>query len=148
MSSYQQYLSSLAKQGDLQKHTLFIHAIHTARSNVKRDRNGNFAGIAAGIGYSVPARTYFRDGYWTSLALLPFFPDLVRKEIIFLTAGVEQDGSCPSGVIFPTEAGLEYWNRLKQNKRDLARDHRSPLAWWDDHFDAPLFFILLVFDYI
>ena len=148
MSRYQKNLASLAGEQSPHEETFFVHTLHTARCNVKADRNGSFAGFAAGIAYSVPARTYFRDGYWTALALMPFYPELVRKEILFLAAGVNGDGTCPSGVIYPTPAGLRYWEELKRKDPSLARDHRSPLAWWDDHFDAPLFFVILVFDYI
>jgi hypothetical protein len=147
-SRYYESLASIPTTKDGGIKTLFVHTLHAARGNVKADRDGAFAGLAAGIGYSIPARTYFRDGYWTALALLPFYPDLVRKEVLFLAVGVNDDGTCPSGVIHPTPAGLRYWGDLKRNNPDLARDHRAPLAWWDDHFDAPLFFIILVFDYI
>jgi glycogen debranching enzyme len=147
-SHYYESLASIPVTNEPWGKTLFVHALHAARCNVKADRNGIFAGLAAGIGYSVPARTYFRDGYWTCLALLPFYPELVRKEILFLAVGINDDGSCPSGVIYPTPAGLRYWENLKRNNPDLARDHTSPLGWWDDHFDAPLFFVILVFDYI
>lgn len=147
-SRYYESLASIPATKEPGRKMLFVHALHAARCSVKADRDGSFAGLAAGIGYSVPARTYFRDGYWTSLALLPFYPESVRKELLFLAVGINDDGSCPSGVIHPTPAGLRYWEDLKHNNPDLARDHRSPLAWWDDHFDAPLFFVILAFDYI
>jgi hypothetical protein len=125
-----------------------IHLLHALLANVKRDGRGRFAGISAGMGYSVPARSYYRDAYWTCLGLLPLYPELVREEIVYLAGGVMEDGACPSAVIYPTPVGLRYWERKKQANPDLARDHVSPLAWWDDHFDSPLFFVNMVFDYI
>jgi glycogen debranching enzyme len=86
----------------------------------------NFKGFFAGINYQKPARTYFRDGYWTILSVLPFFPELVRNEIITLANGIHEDGTCPSGVICSGK----------------VRD------FWSDHYDSPLFFIMMVYDYI
>jgi len=146
----EQYLSKLAHHG-LSEHsctTQAIHCFHAAFSCVKSDDSGNFAGIAAGIGYSIPARSYFRDSYWTCLALLPFMPDIVRKQILFLEKGVYENGEAPSGLIFPTSPGMRYWEERKKIDPALARDHVRLLDWWSDHFDSPLFFINLVFDYI
>ena len=146
----EQYMSKLAHHG-LSEHsctTQAIHCFHAAFSCVKSDDFGNFAGIAAGIGYSIPARSYFRDSYWTCLALLPFMPDIVRKQILFLEKGVYENGEAPSGLIFPTSPGMRYWEERKKIDPALARDHVRLLDWWSDHFDSPLFFINLVFDYI
>jgi len=146
----EQYMSKLAHHG-LSEHsctTQAIHCFHAAFSCVKSDDSGNFAGIAAGIGYSIPARSYFRDSYWTCLALLPFMPDIVRKQILFLEKGVYENGEAPSGLIFPTSPGMRYWEERKKADPALARDHVRLLDWWSDHFDSPLFFINLVFDYI
>jgi len=146
----EQYMSKLAHHG-LSEHsctTQAIHCFHAAFSCVKSDDSGNFAGIAAGIGYSIPARSYFRDSYWTCLALLPFMPDIVRKQILFLEKGVYENGEAPSGLIFPTSPGMRYWEERKKIDPALARDHVRLLDWWSDHFDSPLFFINLVFDYI
>ncbi len=145
-----QYLSKLTRHG-LSEHscvTQAIHCFHAAFSCIKSDDSGNFAGIAAGIGYSIPARSYFRDSYWTCLALLPFMPDIVRKQILFLEKGIYENGEAPSGKIFPTNAGIRFWQERKKADPALARDHIRPLDWWSDHFDSPLFFINLVFDYI
>ncbi|SLM13530.1 putative Glycogen debranching enzyme [uncultured spirochete] len=146
----EQYMSKLTQHG-LSEHsctTQAIHCFHAAFSCVKSDDSGNFAGIAAGIGYSIPARSYFRDSYWTCLALLPFTPDIVRQQILFLEKGVYENGEAPSGLIFPTDAGMRYWEERKKADPALARDHVRPLDWWSDHFDSPLFFVNLVFDYI
>lgn len=145
-----QYMSKLAQHG-LSEHsctTQAIHCFHAAFSCVKSDDSGNFAGIAAGIGYSIPARSYFRDSYWTCLALLPFTPNIVRQQILFLEKGVYENGEAPSGLIFPTDPGMRYWEERKNADPALARDHVRPLDWWSDHFDSPLFFVNLVFDYI
>ena len=145
-----QYMQKLVQLGLLDNSctTQAIHCFHAAFSCVKRDDSENFAGIAAGIGYSIPARSYFRDSYWTCLALLPFAPDIVRQQILFLEKGVYENGEAPSGLIFPTDPGLRYWEERKKTDPALARDHVRPLDWWSDHFDSPLFFVNLVFDYL
>jgi len=128
--------------------TQAVHCLHAAFSCIKKDDTEKFAGIAAGIGYSVPARSYYRDSYWTCLALLPFTPNIVKQQILYLEKGIYEDGEAPSGLIYPTEIGLKYWEERKKKDTLLARDHIKPLDWWSDHFDSPLFFINLVFDYI
>ena len=113
---------------------------------------GGFAGLAAGQAYSAPARTYYRDGYWTMQALLPLAPEAVKDEIRMLAAGVQPDGEAPSGVILSGPAQSRAWadfvrypNRFPDRYRE---DHRRPGDWWSDHFDSPLFFILAIGDYV
>lgn len=85
---------------------------------------GAFKGFLAGINYQSPARTYFRDGYWTALAVLKHRPELVRNEILTLARGIDKDGRCPSAV--------------KYNFKN----------WWGDHYDSPSFYAILVYDYV
>ena len=85
---------------------------------------GKFKGFLAGIVYQSPARTYYRDGYWTILSILPKRPDLVRNEIITLATGINKDGDCPSAV--------------KYNFTN----------WWGNHYDSPSFFAIMLYDYV
>ena len=85
---------------------------------------GRFRGFLAGIVYQSPARTYFRDGYWTVLSVLPYRPDLVRNEIITLATGIDKDGKCPSAV--------------KYNFKN----------WWGNHYDSPSCFAAMLYDYV
>lgn len=86
---------------------------------------GRFKGFLAGIVYQFPARTYYRDGYWTILAVLPVRPELVRNEILTLAGGIDKkNGKCPSAV--------------KSNFKN----------YWGDHYDSPSFFVMMVYDYV
>ncbi len=85
---------------------------------------GKFKGFIAGMVYQSPARTYYRDGYWTAISLLKNRPDLVRNEILTLARGINRDGRCPSAV--------------KSNFKN----------WWGDHYDSPSFFAILLYDYV
>jgi len=85
---------------------------------------GSFAGLFAGVAYSAPARTYYRDGYYTALALLPYRPDWVENELLTLARGIGADGSCGSAV------------------------DADGNPWWPGHADSPLFFALLLYAYV
>lgn len=132
--------------------SMVIHGVHAALSSMRRDAAGGFAGLAAGQAYSAPARTYYRDGYWTIQALLALAPDVVKEEIRLLAAGIQSDGEAPSGVILSGAAQSQAWRDfLRQPNRFPDRyreDHRRPGDWWSDHFDSPLFFILAIGDYV
>ena len=78
--------------------------LNTSLSNYKE--LGKFKGFLAGIVYQFPARTYYRDAYWTVLSVLPVRPDLVRNEIITLANGINAKGECPSAVKFNFK---NYW---------------------------------------
>ena len=81
---------------------------------------GDFKGFLAGIVYQFPARTYYRDSYWTVLSVLPVKPELVRNQIITLCKGVNyKTGECPSAVKF--------------NFRN----------YWGNHYDSPSFLAFL-----
>jgi hypothetical protein len=132
--------------------SMVIHGVHAALSSIRSDAEGGFAGLAAGQAYSAPARTYYRDGYWTVQALLALAPEVVKEEIRLLAAGVQPDGEAPSGVILSGAAQSQAWadflrypNRFPNRYRE---DHRRPGDWWSDHFDSPLFFILAIGDYV
>ncbi|MDE6189119.1 MAG: hypothetical protein K2G37_02375, partial [Clostridia bacterium] len=85
---------------------------------------GKFKGFLAGIVYQFPARTYYRDAYWTVLSVLPVRPELVRNEIITLAGGISKKGECPSAVKFNFK------------------------NYWGDHYDSPSFFVLMLYDYL
>jgi glycogen debranching enzyme len=137
----------LAPAADPLLRSLVLQGTHAALSSIRRDQHGAFAGLAAGLAYSAPARTYFRDGYWTLQLLLRAAPDAVRDEIDLLARGVQPDGEAPSGVILSGPAQSAAWEALRQRSRRLAAAHR-PGDWWSDHFDSPLFFILMIGDYL
>ena len=85
---------------------------------------GKFKGFLAGIVYQFPARTYYRDAYWTILSVLPVRPALVRNEIMTLAGGISKKGECPSAVKF--------------NFRN----------YWGNHYDSPSFFVIMLYDYV
>ena len=85
---------------------------------------GEFEGFSAGCTYLNPLRTYFRDGYWTTLPMYSHSVGLVRSQIKTLSRGIAGDGSCPSAV-----------------KCDFS-------AFWGDHYDSPSFFVMMLYDYI
>ncbi len=122
--------------------------LHAALSAVKRDPRGRPAGVAAGPGYSVPARSYYRDGYWTAQALLQVAPRSVRDLLDQLAEGVQDDGEAPSGVIVPGAFQAQAWEAVKRRDGPGTLTHRRPLDWWSDHFDAPLLFVVLLAEYV
>lgn len=142
-ADYRRWCASRLESSDPQLGSLMVHALHAAVSSHKTDRRGHFAGLAAGVGYSFPARTYFRDGYWTCQPLLAFRPELVRQQILTLAKGVQDDGEAPSA--FVTQQNQVCWSRLRQ---DQPQVHRRPEDWWSDHFDSPLYLVLLVAGYV
>ncbi|MDR3513005.1 MAG: GH116 family glycosyl hydrolase [Caulobacteraceae bacterium] len=127
--------------------SLALQAAHAALSSIRQDERGRFAGLAAGEAYSAPARTYYRDGYWTAQALLRLAPEAVREEIDLLALGVQADGEAPSGLILSAPSQSEAWEAARRSSRRLASAHQRPLDWWSDHFDSPLLFVLMLGDY-
>jgi glycogen debranching enzyme len=107
---------------------------------------GAFAGFAAGVGYAVPPRTYYRDAYWTLQVLLPLWPEMAREQLLLLARGVHPDGEAPSGVVVASPAGERVWRARRAADPALAADHPRDGEWWADHTDAPLFFALLACD--
>jgi hypothetical protein len=125
--------------------SMVVQGVHAGLSSVRRDAHGGFAGLAAGLAYSAPARTYYRDGYWTLQLLLSLEPEAVRDQIEILAQGIRPDGEAPSGVILSGDAQARAWE-----DRRTARPggvHGRAGDWWSDHFDSPLFFILTLADY-
>jgi hypothetical protein len=142
------WLSTRFVSGDPVLGSLFSHCLSAAVSSVKRNEKGDFAGLSAGNGYSLPARTYYRDGYWTIQALLPFRPGIVRLEVLALARGAHDDGECPSGVIFSSPVGVKHWEARRTATEESRRENRITSDWWSDHFDSPLYLVLMAFDYL
>lgn len=101
---------------------LYLSAYFTALQNYKTC--GDFRAFAAGIRYTDPLRTYFRDSYYTVLPMLTEHPEFVRNEILTLARGINEEGACPSAV-----------------KSDFT-------AFWGDHYDSPSFFVIQLYDYL
>src|SRR3569623_371891 len=138
----------LLPDADLVLRTMVIQGVHAALSSIRQDETGAFAGLAAGQAYSSPARTYYRDGYWTLQPLLTLAPDAVREQIRMLAKGVQPDGAAPSGVILSSRAHSKAWRAFREHPDRYKEHHLRPEDWWSDHFDSPLFFILAVGDYV
>ncbi|TCA51579.1 glycogen debranching protein [Rhizobium pisi] len=145
----------MTPEADPLMRSMVSQGIHAALSSIRRDENGAFAGLAAGQAYSAPARTYYRDGYWTMQPLLTLAPEAVRDEIRILAKGVQPDGEAPSGVILTGRAQSQAWQYFvadskanpKNHKRAVPEYHNRPQDWWSDHFDSPLFLILFLDEY-
>lgn len=85
---------------------------------------GAFDAFCAGVNYMNTVRTYFRDSYWTTLPMYNGRVDLVRKQILTLSRGIQQNGDCPSAVV-----------------HDFS-------SFWGNHFDSPSFYAMMLYDYI
>ncbi len=140
---WQRELADVLRLPDDELQGLFLHGLHAARSARKELKGGRFAGLAAGVGYAVPARTYYRDGYWTLQALLPTWPEVAREQLLLLAREVTPDGEAPSGVVVASPAGERHWRARREADPALAADHPRDGIWWADHTDAPLLFALL-----
>jgi glycogen debranching enzyme len=128
--------------------SMVIQGTHAALSSIRADETGSFAGLAAGQAYSAPARTYFRDGYWTLQPLLTLAPEAVRDQLSILARGVQPDGEAPSGVILSGAAQSAAWRAFRDHPDRYKEHHLRPGDWWSDHFDSPLFFVLALGDYV
>lgn len=128
--------------------SLVMHGVHAGLASVRRVANGAFGGLSAGLAYSAPSRTYFRDSYWTTPLLLQIDPAAVRAEIDVLAKGLQPDGEAPSGVIVGGAPQAQQWRHAVAADPKLARAHLRPSDWWSDHFDSPLYFVLMVADYV
>ena len=143
LDAWQRELAGVLRVPDDELQGLFLHGLHAARTARKELKGGRFAGLAAGVGYAMPPRTYYRDGYWTLQALLPAWPEVAREQLLLLAREVAPDGEAPSGVIVASPAGERHWRARRAADPALAADHPLDGAWWADHTDAPLFFALL-----
>lgn len=125
LKTAEQYIESLKCPVELKTEflkTYYKTLLNTSLSNYKE--LGKFKGFLAGIVYQFPARTYYRDAYWTVLSVLPVHPELVRNEIITLANGINSKGECPSAVKFNFK------------------------NYWGNHYDSPSFFVMMLYDYI
>ncbi|MBS1165692.1 MAG: hypothetical protein H6R00_1717 [Proteobacteria bacterium] len=122
--------------------------LHAALSSIRRNERNAFAGLAAGQAYSAPARTYYRDGYWTHQALLPICPEVLADQIDILAEGMQDDGEAPSGVIMTGPMQSLAWEQARLENPNVTESHLRPGDWWSDHFDSPLFFVLTIDDYV
>ena len=128
--------------------SMVMQGTHAALSAVRRDERGRFDGLAAGLAYSTPARTYYRDGYWTLQLLLTAAPAVVHAQIDLLAAGMQPDGEAPSGVIVSGAEQAHAWEALRTTVFGFDWIHKRRADWWSDHFDSPLFFVLTLADYV
>ena len=128
--------------------SMVMQGTHAGLSSVRRDERGRFDGLAAGLHYSAPARTYYRDGYWTLQLLLDLAPAIVHEEIEILASGLQADGEAPSGVIVSGSEQALAWEDLRTTAFGMDWIHTRSTDWWSDHFDSPLFFILTIGDYV
>ena len=101
---------------------LYYSAYFCALENYKEI--GDFKGFMAGCRYVFPARTYFRDSYFTVLCMYNGQTDKVRNEIIALSRAIGEDGDCPSAVVY---------------------DYSSH---WGNHFDSPSMYVIMIYDYV
>lgn len=106
---------------DMQK-AMFLSCYYCALENYKE--KDHYKGFMAGHRYLLPMRTYYRDSYYTVLPMYNGHADKVRNEIITLCKGIRPNNTCPSAV-----------------NSDYS-------AFWDEHFDSPSFFVIMLFDYI
>lgn len=121
----EQYIQSLPMPDCCDSELLkaFFNSCYNCSLSMYKEK-GQFKGFLAGIVYQSPARTYFRDGYWTALSVLPYQPQLIKNQIITLSKGIDKDGKCPSAV--------------RYNFKN----------WWGNHYDSPSFFAILLYDYV
>ncbi len=133
----------LAPAADPLLRSLVMQAAHAALSSARNDAGGGFAGLAAGLAYSNPPRTYYRDGYWTLQLLMRLAPDIAAAEIELLARSVQDGGEAPSAVIVGGRHAEDF-ERRRLEEAAMAAVHWRLGEWWSDHFDSPLFFVLAV----
>jgi len=138
----------LMPEADPVLRSMVMQGVHASLSSIRRDEAGDFAGLAAGQAYSSPARTYYRDGYWTLQLLLKLEPEAVRDQVRLLARGVQPDGEAPSGIILSRAAQSAAWRVFREQPERYKEHHLRPQDWWSDHFDSPLFFVLALGDYV
>ena len=130
-ADYDAWLRATCAHHDPLLRSLALAGLNTALAMYKELPSG-FAGLWAGQGYAYPPRAYFRDGYWTALALLHFRPEWARRHVLTLALAVGADGACPSAIFDPAI--------LPPGAR--AED----VQWLPGHHDSPAYFVLLVAD--
>ncbi|BBJ27809.1 hypothetical protein ATHSA_0700 [Athalassotoga saccharophila] len=145
---YLEYLSNIFNSEDELINSLFVFSLHTAISNHKIGIENDFSVLYAGPSYALPARTYYRDSFWTSKALLPFKPSIVKDQIQVLSDGIDENGNAPSGIVFASKEEFELSRKFANLDPKVRQFQRRPQDWWSDHWDSPYFFVLLVYDYL
>ncbi|MCQ2741989.1 MAG: hypothetical protein MJ239_01650 [Bacilli bacterium] len=114
---------SLPESADTElKKAIYASSVFAALENYKSIPG--FSGLTAGVNYLVPFRTYYRDSYWTVLALHKEHPEIIRNQVLTLAKGIGENGECPSAV-----------------KSDYS-------SFWGGHYDSPSFFVMETFDYV
>lgn len=126
---------------------MIVSGLHTALASRRKLADGRFGGLAAGMNYTAPSRTYYRDGYWTLQALLLVDPASVAAQIDLLAQGIHADGEAPSAVIVADAAQQAVWEDFRLSNPDETAAHTRAGEWWSDHTDSPLFFVLALADY-
>lgn len=101
---------------------LYLNCYFCSLENYKE--KGDFKAFMAGHDYLIPMRSYYRDSFFTILPMYNGKTELVRNQIMTLAKGIGEDGSCPSAVLSNFE------------------------AYWEDHYDSPSFFAIMLYDYI
>ncbi|MGC9140624.1 amylo-alpha-1,6-glucosidase [Athalassotoga sp.] len=145
------YINYLEEKFDSKEkilNSLFVFSLHTALSNYKHGIEKHFSALFAGPNYSLPPRTYYRDSFWTSKALLPFEPLIVKNQILSLLDGISERGTAPSGIIFASESEVKRYEEFIKLDPRIAEFQKNPRDWWSDHWDSPFFFVILVYDYL
>lgn len=127
--------------------SMVLAGMHTALASRRTLADGRFGGLAAGMNYTAPSRTYYRDGYWTLQALLHADTASVAAQIALLAQGIHDDGEAPSAVITADAAQLRVWEDFRRANPKESAAHTRAGEWWSDHTDSPLFFILTLDDY-
>lgn len=144
--AYLERVTGVFTSDDVELNELFVACLHAALACYKRLPGASKGAFAAGVGYSVPPRTYFRDSYWTVQALLPLWPELALEQLEALAPGVHDDGEAPSGVMLFSPAGERAWQARVAADPELAASHTREGEWWPDHFDSPYYFVLMARD--
>ena len=75
-AGYVAYCDQLPQAQPLMR-SMVMQSTPAALSSIRFDHTACFSGFAAGMDYSAPARTSYRDGYWTLPAPFPLEPPLV-----------------------------------------------------------------------
>jgi glycogen debranching enzyme len=147
-NGYLNYLSEFFNSENELINSLFIFSLHTAISNHKKGIENDFSALYAGPNYSLPARTYYRDSFWTAKALLPFEPSIVKDQIKALSIGIDEKGNAPSGIIFASKEEFELSKEFAISNPAIFEFQKKPQDWWSDHWDSPYYFVLLIYDYL
>jgi hypothetical protein len=108
--------------------SMVVQGAHAALSSARRGVTGAFAGLSAGLLYSAPPRTYYRDAYWTLQLLLRLAPDLAAAEIERLATHVQTDGEAPSAVLIEGPHA-EAFERRRLTSVAMAAAHWRPGEW-------------------